>query len=181
MFVNFSFKLPFMKLKLFIIAFASITFFSACNSSNQDTEIVVIDTFQFEGPLYEGSNPSQLVYPVDLKALLGEKFHEGMKITDATLTSATISAIDSGNLSDISSMVLSVASDNPELKMLSLGVVNPVKPNSNSAEIKPSTEANAGKYFREKQYYIVLDVGLNKDIEENISLKGEIKFKLKHN
>ena len=56
-----------------------------------------------------------------------------------------------------------------------------ISPNSNSAEIKPSTEANAGEYFREKQYYIVLDVGLNKDIEESFSLKGEIKFKLKHN
>jgi hypothetical protein len=54
-------------------------------------------------------------------------------------------------------------------------------PNSNSAELKPSTEANAGKYFREKQYYIILDVGLKNDIEENLSLKGEIKFKLKHN
>jgi hypothetical protein len=170
-----------MKLKFLVIALSALSFFSACNSADKDTEIVVNDTFTFEGPLYEGSNPSQLVFPVDLKKLLGDKFHEGMKVTDATLSSATISAVDSGNLSGITSMVLSVASDNPELKMLSLGAVNPVNPNSNSAEIKPSSEANAGKYFSEKQYYIVLDVGLNKDIEENLSLKGEIKFKLKHN
>lgn len=170
-----------MKLKFLIIAIAVITCFSSCSSSDQETEIVVVDTFTFEGPLYEGSNPAQLVFPVDLKKLLGNKFHEGVEVTDATLATTTISSVDSGNLSEITSMVLSVASDNPELKMLTLGVVNPLKTNSNSAELKPSTEANAGKYFREKQYYIILDVGLKNDIEENLSLKGEIKFKLKHN
>jgi hypothetical protein len=170
-----------MKLKFLSIALAAITFFGACNSSDQATEITVTDTFTLEGPLCEGPNEAQLVYAVDLKTLLGDKYHEGVKITDASLASATISPIDSGNLSGINSMVLSVASDNPELKMLELGVINPIKEGSQTAVLNPSGEANAGTYFQEKQYYIVLDVGLNADIEDNLSLKGEIKFNLKHN
>ncbi len=170
-----------MKLKIFIISLFALPLFFACNGSNKSTEIAVVDTFTFEGPLYEGSNPAQLVYPVDLKAILGDKYHEGVKITDATLSGATVTALDSQSLEGISSMVLSVASDNPELKMLSLGVINPVDAKSKSATLKPSAESNAGKYFQEKQYYIVLDIGLNKDIKESIQLKGEIKFTLKHN
>ena len=170
-----------MKLKFLIIALAAITLFSACNSSDQATEITVSDTFTLEGPLFEGSNPAQLVYPVDIKTLLGDKYHEGVKITDATLASATISALDSNSLSGITSMVLSVASDNPELKMLELGVINPIKEGSTNAVLNPSAEANAGKYFQEKQYYIILDVALAQDLDDNLALKADIKFNLKHN
>jgi len=170
-----------MKLKFLSIALAAITLFSACNSSDQATEITVSDTFTLEGPLFEGSNPAQLIYPVDIKTLLGDKYHEGVKITDATLASATISSLDSNSLSGITSMVLSVASDNPELKMLELGVINPIKEGSTNAALNPSAEANAGKYFQEKQYYIILDVALAQDLDDNLALKADIKFNLKHN
>jgi hypothetical protein len=78
-------------------------------------------------------------------------------------------------------MVLSVASDNPELKMLELGVINPIKEGSTNAVLNPSAEANAGKYFQEKQYYIILDVALAQDLDDNLALKADIKFNLKHN
>ena len=175
------YNLPNMKLKFFSIALAAITMFSACNRSDQATEITISDTFALEGPLYEGSNPAQLIYPVDIKNLLGDKYHEGVTITDATLASATISALDSNSLSGITSMVLSVASDNPELKMLELGVINPIAEGSTNAALNPSAEANAGKYFQEKQYYIILDVALAEDLDDNLALKADIKFNLKHN
>jgi hypothetical protein len=62
-----------------------------------------------------------------------------------------------------------------------LGVINPIKEGSTNAALNPSAEANAGKYFQEKQYYIILDVALAQDLDDNLALKADIKFNLKHN
>ena len=172
---------PFMKLNLFL--FGVLVFFgiTSCSRADQTSTIQLSETFTLEGPLFEGSNPAQIVYPVNLSSLLGDKYHEGISIAEAKLSSAKISALDSANLNGISSMVLSLAADNPELKMLELGVINPVKAGSAEVMLNPSLEADAGKYFLEKQFYIVLDVALPADREENMALKGEIEFTIKHN
>jgi hypothetical protein len=89
-----------------------------------------------------------------------------------------LKAGDSANFDGVSSFVLSLASDNKDLNMKELAVLNPVKTGSSSVLLSPSTEATAGEFFGEKQFYIVVDAALAKDLDADLVFKGDFEFEL---
>lgn len=154
---------------------------TACNGGGEKTSFTMKDVaFELSGPLYEGSNPGQYIVQVDLKAILGDKYHDGVKITGATLKNATIKAADSSNFDGISSFVLSIASDNADLKMKELAVLNPVPAGSKQVELKPAEEISADDYFGEKQFYVIVDATLAKDMDANLKFLGDFEFELQY-
>jgi hypothetical protein len=60
--------------------------------------------------------------------------------------------------------------------MQELALLNPVPAASKTADLKPSAEAKADDFFKEKQFYIVLDADLKEDIEANMSFKADLTF-----
>jgi hypothetical protein len=151
---------------------------AGCGGGEKTTLKIENVEFTLSGPLFEGSNPAQYTYAVDLKSILGDKYAEGSEITGAVLKSAQITAADSANFDGINSFVVSLAGDNPELKMVELAVLNPVAAGSTSVKLAPSTEAKADDFFKEKQFYIVVDAGVAADIEADITFKGTFEFEL---
>jgi hypothetical protein len=160
-----------------ILILGAILFFS-CGGGKTKTHALKDIEFTFEGPLYEGSNPAQYVVSVDLKSIFGSEFKEGMSVDRAILKKAEIFSEDTSGFSGISALVLSLASDNAELQMQELAVINHINPDAKSAELVPSSEAEASDFFNEKQFYLVLDATLAKDIESNLKLKGNFEFEL---
>ncbi len=161
------------------LLFAAVAVFMASCGGGEKTTFQMKDVeFTLAGPLYEGANPVQYTVNVDLKAILGDKYTEGVKISGATLKSATLKAGDSANFDGVSSFVLSLASDNKDLNMKELAVLNPVKAGASSVLLSPSTEATAGEFFGEKQFYIVVDAALAKDLDADLVFKGDFEFEL---
>jgi hypothetical protein len=152
--------------------------FISCGENKSKTLVLKDIEFNFEGPLFEGSNPSQYVVNVDLSEVLKEDYTEGMSIDKVLLKKAEILASDSLGFQSINAFVLSAAGDNPELKMQELAVINPLPAAVRSVQLSPSTEAEATNFFAEKQFYLVLDASLAKDREENIKLLGNFEFEL---
>ena len=136
--------------------------------------------FEYAGPLFQGSNPAQYVAKIDLKEILGSDYNADIKIKNAVLKNATVESIDPGTFQDINALVVSFASDNPELSMQELAVINPIKGKLKSVQLKPSKEANVTDYFAEKQVYVILDASFLTDVNANVSLKGSFKFELKY-
>jgi hypothetical protein len=136
--------------------------------------------FEYVGPLFQGSNPAQYVAKIDLKEILGDAYKEGVKIKNAVLKNATVQSIDPASFQDINALVFSFASDNPDLSMQELAVINPIKGNLKSVQLKPSKEANVTDYFAEKQIYVILDASFIKDVNANVTLKGSFEFELKY-
>lgn len=136
--------------------------------------------FEYVGPLFQGSNPAQYVAQIDLKDILGDAYKEGVKIKNAVLKNATVQSIDPASFQDINALVFSFASDNPDLSMQELAVINPIKGNLKSVQLKPSKEANVTDYFAEKQIYVILDASFIKDVNANVTLKGSFEFELKY-
>lgn len=161
-----------------LILFAVL--FISCGGGKTKTHTLKDIEFNYEGPLFEGSNPSQYVVSVDLKSIFGSEFKEGMSVDRAVLKKAEIFSVDTSGFSGIGALVMSLASDNAELQMQELAVINPIKPDAKSAELVPSAEAEASDFFNEKQFYIVLDATLVKDLESNLKLKGNFEFELSY-
>lgn len=154
---------------------------TACGGGGDKTIYSLKDvSFTLEGPLLEGPNPSQYTVAVDLKDILGDRYAEGVKVTGASLKSAHIRAVDSANFDGVGSFVVSLASDNPDLKMKELAFLNPVKPGTTNAVLSVSNEVTAEEYFAEKQFYLVVDASLLKDLDANLSFKGDFDFELSY-
>lgn len=152
---------------------------SACGGGGEKTTFKLHDVaFTLGGPLFEGPNQTQYTVAVDLKAILGDRYAEGVKVTGASLKSAHIRAVDSANFDGVGSFVVSLASDNTNLKILAF--LNPVKPGTSDAVLSVSNEVTAEEYFAEKQFYLVVDAGLLKDLEANMSFKGDFDFELSY-
>ena len=67
-----------------------------CSGSGTVHEYSVNDlNITLEGPLFEGPNQGQYSLEIDLKSILGDAYEEGMLISDARLTSATVAPGDS--------------------------------------------------------------------------------------
>jgi hypothetical protein len=136
--------------------------------------------FMYSGPLFEGSNAAQYVAKINLKEILGADYEEGMEIDEAALKKAVVEIIEPEGCTDISSFVMSLASDNPDLAMQELAVVNPIKSYGGKIKLKPSPSADATDYFAEKSVYVVLDASFLKDVDANVLVKGTFEFELKY-
>lgn len=154
---------------------------TACGGGGEKTTYSLHDvTFTLEGPLFEGPNPAQYTVAVNLKDILGAAYKDGVKVTSATLKSAHIHSVDSANFDGVGSFVVSLASDNPELQMKELAFLNPVKSGTTDAVLSVSNEVKAEEYFAEKQFYLVVDASLLKDLESNLTFKGDFDFELSY-
>ena len=171
-----------MKKFIYTLTAALILVLSSCGGGGEKSTFTLKDVeFSVTGPLYEGPNPAQYIVKVDLKAILGEKYKEGIKISNAVLKSANIKATDSSNFDGIGSFVMSLASDNADLQMKELAFLNPVKPGTKVASLSVSNEVAFEDYFGEKQFYLIIDAGLATDLESDLSFKGDFEFELIHN
>ncbi len=137
-------------------------------------------SFEWSGPLFEGSNPAQQLVKVDLAGLLGVHYQEGMKIIKIQLKSADLSGDSASSLDGISSLVLSVASDDPSLPMKELAVLNPVAAPSGQAALKPSPEAEVTDFFTQKEFYLVIDAGLSADRDQDLRLTGKFQWEIQY-
>jgi hypothetical protein len=151
----------------------------SCGGDKKDKSFILKDIeFVYEGPLYEGSNPAQYVAAIDLKSIFKEDYKEGMTIENALLKKAEVVPGELSSFGGISALVLSLSADNPEIKMQELAVLNPIDSTASKAVLKPSPKADATDFFGEKQFYVVLDATLAKDIETGLKLKGNFEFEL---
>lgn len=152
---------------------------TACGGGGDKTTYSLKDVeFTLSGPLFEGPNPAQYTVAVDLKGILGDRYKEGVRISGASLKSAHIRSVDSANFDGVGSFVVSLASDNPDLKMKELAFLNPVKPGTTDAVLSVSNEVTAEEYFAEKQFYIIVDATLLKDLDANMVFMGDFDFEL---
>lgn len=165
---------------LFLITVCSLIY--KLLNAPKNTKNFTLDAMQFEfvGPLFQGSNPAQYVAKIDLKDILGSDYKPGIKIKEAVLKGASVSCVDPATFKHINALVLSFASDNPDLAMQELAVLNPIKPGLQSVQIKPSKKADATGFFGEKQVYVVLDASFIEDVNANVTLKGSFEFELKY-
>ncbi len=165
---------------LVFLSFVSFLMLS-CGDNKKNKSIVLQDVeFVYDGPLIEGSNPAQFTVEIDLKAIFKDAYTEGMTIEHAVLKKAEVVPTESGSFKGISALVLSLASDNPDIKMRELAVLNPVDTLASKAVLNPSPKADATDYFGEKQFYVVLDATLAKDREAGLKLQGDFEFELSY-
>jgi hypothetical protein len=163
-----------------IIAF-SLFILGACSSADKTKKFKLENIeFVYSGPLYEGSNAAQYVAKIDLKEILGADYEDGIEIDEAALKKAVVEIVEPKGCKDISSFVMSLASDNPDLAMQELAVVNPIKTYGGKIKLKPSPSADATDYFAEKSVYVVLDASFVKDVDANVLVKGNFEFELKY-
>ena len=166
------------KILLFVVG---VWLLYACGAPENTKTFTLKDIeFKYEGPLFQGSNPSQYVAKIDLKEILGADYKEGIQIEKAVLKTATVQSIEPKNFQDINALVVSIASDNPDLSMKELAVVNPIKSAAKKVQLKPSKEADATDYFTEKQVYVILDASFVNDVNANVTLKGSFEFEVKY-
>jgi hypothetical protein len=159
----------------------SMVLLGACSSADQTKTFKLENIeFMYGGPLFEGSNSAQYVAKIDLKEILGADYEEGMEIDEAALKKAFVEIVKPEGCTDISSFVMSLASDNPDLAMQELAVVNPIKAYGGKIKLKPSPSAEATDYFAEKSVYVVLDASFLKDVDVDVLVKGTFEFDLKY-
>ena len=174
------FLLSFLPMKswLLLILTASYLLFG-CNQPTQTTT-VTLDTLGFEwsAPLMEGSNPAQVTVSVNPQELLGDLWKEGMKIQKVVLKKAEISAENNADFADIQSLVLSMASNNPQLHMQEIASASPVQPAYNKASLTPATQSKIDKFFGEKEFYMVLDASLKGDRDQDLRLTGQFTLEI---
>ena len=167
-----------MKSWLLLILTASYALFG-CNQPTQTTT-VTLDTLSFEwsAPLMEGSNPAQVTVSVNPQELLGDLWKEGMKIQKVVLKKAEISAENNADFTDIQSLVLSLASNNPQLHMQEIASASPVQPAYNKASLTPATQSKIDEFFGEKEFYMVLDASLKGDRDQDLRLTGQFTLEI---
>jgi hypothetical protein len=174
------FLLSFLPMKswLLLILTASYLLFG-CNQPTQTTT-VTLDTLGFEwsAPLMEGSNPAQVTVSVNPQELLGDLWKEGMKIQKVVLKKAEISAENNADFADVQSLVLSMASNNPQLHMQEIASASPVQPAYNKASLTPATQSKIDQFFGEKEFYMVLDASLKGDRDQDLRLTGQFTLEI---
>ncbi len=153
---------------------------AGCSSQEAPVPVVLENLeFHMEGPLFEGSNPSQVVVELDLPTLLGDKYQEGMTLSDAHLTSVEVTAADSLGL--VKSFVLSLASDDPKVGMVEAAFLNPLVAGVDPVQLNVSEEAKLGDFFKGTSFYLVLDADLAQDFMGNRTFKVRASFDVNPN
>lgn len=129
--------------------------------------------FELEGPLFAGPNSGQVEISLDLKDALGDSYVEGVRLTDARLTSATVIANDTLSFSNVNSFVLSFASDNADVSMVEAAFKNPLPEGLSEIALDVAPEVELGEIMAEGKAYVVLDADLMEDYWD-----GNRNFKL---
>ena len=154
-----------------------------CSGSGTVHEYSVNDlNITLEGPLFEGPNQGQYSLEIDLKSILGDAYQEGMLISDARLTSATVAPGDSLGFGMVRSLVLSFASDDAEVAMQEVAFKNPLPAESSSVALEVAPDAKLGTLVSGGTVYLVLDADLaeefydgNRSFKVNLTLDLTVK------
>ena len=96
-----------------------------------------------------------------------------MLISDARLTSATVTPGDSLDFAMVRSLVLSFASDDAEVAMQEVAFKNPLPAESSSVALEVATDAELGSLVSGGTVYLVLDADLAEDFYD-----GNRSFKI---
>ena len=161
----------------------SVLLVTSCSGPGEVHEYYVNDLeFSLEGPLFAGPNSGQAEISVDLVEALGEAYVDGMRISDARLTSASVTPNDSLGFNQVNAFVVSFASDNEEISMQEAAVKNPLEVGAIAASLDVAPEAELGEIMEEGKVYVVLDADLaedywdgNRDFKLNFTLELTIK------
>lgn len=161
--------------KIYVFALALVGLLYACSGGSGDVHTVQLKNAEIvlEGPLFAGPNQGQYAFSIDLASELGDQFQEGMQINTASLKSAEVIVADSLGLNHLNSLVLSLASDNPEVSMLEVAFKNPLPKESSSVALDLAPEAELDELLRDGTVYLVLDADLAEDL-----LEGSRKFQV---
>lgn len=159
-----------------------LLFLGSCGKGSK-TQVASLNDleFSYEGPLYEGPNTGQYAWKVNLKDLLKDQYSEGMKIKGAKILAAEIrdeDCEDCYGFDVIKSLVLSFASNNKEIPMQEVALLNPIDADKNAQSLNVSGEADLTDFLNENDVYIVLDADITEDIEDNLTLKANITLEL---
>lgn len=168
---------------LLIFLGLTLTLFVSCSKGSKvkTAELNNIE-FEFEGPIFEGANTAQYLYSIDLKSLLEQEITEDDAIKSAVLKSASITSDnceDCYGFESVKSLVLSIVSDG-EIPMKEIALLNPIKADQNTQKLKLAEEAEIGDYFNTEKIYWVLDADITEDIDDNLTLFGNLKFELRY-
>lgn len=171
-----------------------LLFLSACGKGSKSQVVSLNDLeFNFEGPLYEGPNTGQYAWKVNLKELLKDQYSEGMKIKSAKILAAEVNEIECESDTEITediedqicygfeqikSLVLSFASNNKEIPMQEIALLNPIAADKKTQVLNVSGEADLTAFLNESDVYIVLDADITEDIDDNLELKTNITLEL---
>ena len=149
----------------------------ACNPETKEAKYTLENlSFEYEGPLYEGSNTGQYTLEVQLDKVLEGLASETAKVRHARLDKAVISPGEGCDFSLINSLVLQLVSEDTE--MMEIGVLNPIPEGSTEAYLNTSREADMADFFNGESFILVLDAGLKEDLYDNMILKGTFEFSL---
>jgi hypothetical protein len=163
----------------FLFLIAAALALTACNQPTQTTTTTLDPmSFEWSGPLFEGSNPAQVTVKVNPQELLGDLWKEGMEIKKVHLQKAEITADNNADFGGIQSLVLSMASNNPKLHMQEIAASSPLQPEYNKVVLTMAPQAKIDDYFREKEFYMVLDASLAGDREQDLRLTGQFTLEI---
>jgi hypothetical protein len=141
----------------------------SCSGSGEHQDYVLENVeFAVSGPIYEGSETAQYEVQLDEK-LLGQ-------VSGASLKSVRIHSEDSAGLSMLGSAAFSMVGEKAD--MSGMAVLNPVPDGSTEAELQVSTEADPSVYFKEGKFYLVMELGINQDLEQDVAVLGDFVFDL---
>lgn len=150
----------------------------ACNTQT-NKHILTTDSIELlaEGPLFEGSNTVQGELQSPLENLMGSLKLNSDQIKNAKLTVAEIVLPDSMDTGLITSMTLSLASDNTE--MIQLGVINPLPAGKTSFKLRVAGEQEKlAELLKQDKIYVVADAILSKDIGASLNMKCKLEFEI---
>lgn len=163
----------------FLLGLVALLGLTACNKETQTTTVTLDPmAFEWSGPLFEGSNPAQVTVTVDPKVLLGDLWKEGVEIKGVVLKKAEVSAENNEDFEGVLSLVMSMASNNPELRMQEIAAASPLQPEYNKASLSMAPQAHIVDFFEEKEFYLVLDASLKSDREQDLRLTGQVTLEI---
>ena len=156
-----------------------LIFLSGCSGEGAEKGTILLRNieFDFSGPLDAGSNTAQYEWSINPKDHL-RMWGENSEIKTAKLVSATVNDADEYEFDGVNSLVLSLSSDNADLSMAEIAVLNPIKPKSNKQELNLAQEAEIDEYFQEYMMYILLDAGLAEAIDDDMKLTADLTFEV---
>ncbi|MFN4081895.1 MAG: hypothetical protein ACK4NS_13435 [Saprospiraceae bacterium] len=161
---------------LLVLAAASI-WLAAC-ASKRTVEYTIADVDLIaEGPLFEGANTAQATHSFDpdkLKDLLGA--YPG-QIVAVRLVAAELSLPDTLNFDIANEITLQLAADNAPMQKVA--VLNPVPKGARSVALQAAAaQKGVDRLFKQSAMYLVADINLNADHDNDLALRGNFKFEI---
>lgn len=158
---------------------AIFVFLSGCSGEGAEKGTILLRDveFSYSGPLDVGANTAQYEWSINPKDQL-RMWTDKSEIKTAKLVAATIHDADEYEFDGVNSLVLSLSSDNADLSMAEIAVLNPLKGKSNKQELNLAQEAEIDDYFQESMMYILLDAGLAEAIDDDMKLTADLTFEV---